>query len=108
VNYPVNRHSAVDRDIIALAGWIAQDNREAAFRFVEAAEETILSLGEMPGKGSPKHLRSRRLKNVRSWAVSGFPKHLIFYEFRESEVYVLAVLHGARNYSPLLQKRTSV
>ena len=101
----VLRHVDVERDILDLAGWIARDSREAAYRFLNTVEQSIMSLRNMPGKGSPKELRSQRLANVRSWAVRGFPNHLILYELRSKDVYVLAVVHGARRYSGLLKER---
>ena len=57
--YCVRRHVDVERDILVLATWIAQDSHQTAFRF---------------------------------------PNHLILYEFRGDEVFVLAVVHGARRY----------
>lgn len=103
--YPVHRHVDVERDILDLAAWIARDSREAAFRFLDSAESSIVSLQSMPGKGSPKVLPDPGLANVRSWAISGFPNHLILYDIRGSDVYVLAVVHGARQYENLLRDR---
>jgi plasmid stabilization system protein ParE len=105
VIYRVRRHVDVERDILDLAAWMARDSREAANRFFEAVENSITSLRSMPGRGSPKHLRGSRLSGVRSWAVSGFPRHLILYEIKEKEVRVLAVVHGARRYARLLRGR---
>jgi len=59
----------------------------------------------MPGKGSPKQLDDPLLMNVRSWAVAGFPNHLILYEMRGADVFVLAVVHGARQYERALRDR---
>jgi plasmid stabilization system protein ParE len=105
VTHRIHRHAAVRRDIVDLADWIARDSHEIAFRFIEQAEATIASLAEMPGKGGPKHLRHRALKNVRTCAVKEFPKHLILYEIRGGDVFVFAVVHGARRYSQLLRDR---
>jgi plasmid stabilization system protein ParE len=107
VTYRVRRHIDVERDILDLAMWIARDSRDAAIRFFDAVETGITSLRSMPGKGSPKHLRGR-LSDVRSWAVGGFPNHLILYDIRGSDVFVLAVIHGARNYVRLLRGRARV
>lgn len=74
-------------------------------RFLTAVEEAITSLRSMPGRGSPKQLGNRRLANVRSWAVKGFPNHLVLYELRGSDVLVLAVVHGARRYERILRVR---
>jgi plasmid stabilization system protein ParE len=96
----------VERDILDVAAWIARDSRPAAYRFFDAVEQSIRSLGTMPGRGSPKGFRDRRLAGVRSLAVRGFPRHLILYQVRNAEVIVLAVIHGARRYRKLLRDRT--
>ena len=107
MNYNIERHAEVARDIVDLAEWIARDSREAAFRFTENVEATISSLAQMPRRGSPKRVRYRRLKNLRTWAVDGFPKHLILYQVQADVVQILAIMHGARNYPRLLRKRTN-
>ena len=101
----IRRHVDVEGDILDLGARIARDSRESAYRFFEAVENSITSLRSMPGRGSPKRLRDRRLAGVKSLAVGGFPNHLILYEMRGSDVYVLAVVHGARRYSQLLRDR---
>ena len=102
----VRRHAGVERDVLDLAAWIAGDSRLAATRFFDSVEHSITSLRTLPRRGSLKVLRDRRLAGVRSLAVAGFPKHLILYEIRGSDVYVLAVVHGARRYERLLRDRT--
>jgi len=102
----VRRHVEVESDILNLASWIARDSSDVAFRFLDSVERTIMSLRFMPGKGSPKHLGGR-LASVRSWAVNGFPNHLILYEIRGADIIVLAVVHGARRYERLLRDRVN-
>ena len=60
----------------------------------------------MPERGSPKRLRDQALSGVRSWKVRGFPNHLILYEMRGDDVYVLAIVHGARRYRRVLRERS--
>ena len=105
MKHRVRRHVDVERDILDIAGWIARDSREAAYRFLEAVETSILSLRTMPGRGGKKQLRDRRLAGVRSLAVTGFPIHLILYDVGTPDVHVLAVVQGARRYRKLLQDR---
>jgi toxin ParE1/3/4 len=100
----VRRHTAVEDDILEIAAYIATHTREQALRFFDAVEQTITSLSYMPGKGSPKNLPGK-LGGIRSWAVRGFPNHLVLYEVRERHVYVLAVVHGSRRYQELLRGR---
>jgi len=103
VRHRVRRHVEGERHIVALVAWIARDSREVAFRFLDAVESSITSLRFMPGKGSPKQLDDPLLANMRSWAVTGFPNHL--YEMRGEDVFVLAVVHGARQYERALRDR---
>jgi toxin ParE1/3/4 len=105
VSRPVARHPAVEDDILDIAKWIAHDSAQAARRFLAAVEESIAGLRLFPNKGSPKQFRANALAGVRSWRVRGFPKHLIFYVVRPDDVYVLAVLHGARNTARHLRGR---
>jgi len=105
VSTKVSRHVEVENDILDLAAWIGHDSHLAAHRFLDAVEDTISGLSFMPGKGSPKKLRDRQLGNARSWAVRGFPNHLILYELRAKGVYVLAIVQGSRRYVGLLRDR---
>lgn len=102
----LRRHVDVESDILDLAAWIARDSRDAAFRFLDAVETSILSLRWMPARGSLKRYSSARLRAVRSLSVAGFPNHLILYEIEGAEVRVLAVVHGARDYGALLRDRS--
>jgi len=101
----VRRHVDVEKDIIDIAAWIARTSRDAAYRFLENVEDSILGLRFLAGKGSPKHLRGAGLAGVGSWAVRGFPNHLILYDIRPDGVYVLAVVRGSRKYTEILRGR---
>jgi toxin ParE1/3/4 len=101
----VRRHLQVENDILDLASYIARESQTAGYRFLDAVEETVSGLAYMPGKGSPKRLRGRGLSGIRSWAVRGFPNHLILYDLRPDGVYVLAIVQGSRRYSAMLRRR---
>jgi hypothetical protein len=105
LNLPVKRHHLVENDLLDLAEWIAATSFETACRFLDAAEESVEGLGFLPGRGSPKHLQGRGLEGIRSWAVQGFPNHLIMYDQRPDAIYVVAVIWGSRDYTELLQDR---
>ena len=100
----VRRHRDVERDILDIAAWIGRDSEEQALRFLDSVEQTIVGLRFMPGKGSLKGLRSP-FADVRTWAVRGFPNHLILYEVRPTEIYVYAVVHGSRRFVTVLRER---
>lgn len=92
-------------DLEEIVDYLRRDNPAVAIRFAESAEATFEKLAEFPGVGSPKDFRSAKLKGIRSWPVSGFPNHLIFYRAAAEAIEVLAVLHGARRISRVLHDR---
>jgi plasmid stabilization system protein ParE len=93
-------------DIREIARFVARDSRDAGLRFGASVEKTLRGLSAFPGKGSPKEFDSSRLRDVRSYAVDGFPNHLILYQIQpEGSIHVLAVSHGARNLIRMLRKR---
>ena len=48
---PVRRHRDVEQDILDIAAWMAERNREVAWRFFDAVEDTITLHA---GKGQPE------------------------------------------------------
>jgi toxin ParE1/3/4 len=72
---------------------------DLADRFVASAEASFKKLARTPGLGRPRLLPGVKAKNLRSWRVADFPKHLIFYRQLPEErgVEIIRVLHGARD-----------
>ena len=104
----VRRHIDVEADLLSIARWIARDSRPAAERFLAAAEDTIRGLSHMPERGSLKGWRGRRWERVRTWAVRGFPNHVVVFEVRDDgTVYVFTVVHGSRAYRRIVRGRAS-
>jgi plasmid stabilization system protein ParE len=101
----VRRHFDVERDIVDLATYIARDSLETALRFMDSTEATLKWLLKRPGVGSRRDFGEPALANVRSWAVKGFRNHLILYEIEQGGIYVLGVLHGARDLPRVLRRR---
>jgi plasmid stabilization system protein ParE len=101
----IRRHRDVGDDILDLAAYIARDKLSAAPRFMDSTEATLKWLLRRPGVGSHRDFDEPRLANVRSWAVKGFRNYLILYEIEEGGIYVLAVLHGARDLPRVLSER---
>jgi toxin ParE1/3/4 len=58
----------------------------------------------MPRAGALCGFKSDALREIRRLAVTGFPAHLIFYNFRENQIHILRVLHGARDLERLLSE----
>ena len=54
-----------------------------------------------PAVGGPCSFRSPELRGLRKLPIAGFPKHLVFYRFDDEEVFVIRVVHGARDLESL-------
>ena len=91
---------AARADLLAQWDYFSDEvgNRELADRFVKSAESTFKSLLQTPGLGRPRKFRSPKAKNMHSWRVDDFPKHLIFYRSLPDKrgVEIVRVIHGAR------------
>jgi len=69
----------VEGELWSIWNFIAQDNPDAATRVIEAAYETLKTLAANPGLGRPRRFRNSKLRDIRSWRISGFENYLIFY-----------------------------
>jgi toxin ParE1/3/4 len=91
--------------VIDIAEQISRDSTTSALRFFDNVESTLAGLLQMPGKGSPKDFVHPALRGLRSWPVEGFPNHLIFYRQTDYGIFVLAIMHGARDLPASLEGR---
>ena len=92
----------VPADLEAIIAYLEKTSVAVADRFMDAVFAALARLAEAPGIGSPKHFARSRIVGVRSWAVPGFPNHLIYYKVHPDAIVVLAVLHGAQDYESWL------
>ena len=89
-------------DILEQADWYrAQSGRSLALRWERAVTSAIKDVVRRPAAGSPCTFSSLELEGVRRTLITKFPKHLLFYRFTEEEVFVLRVVHGARDLESL-------
>lgn len=85
-------------DILEQADWYrAQSGRPLALRWERAVTSAIKDVVRRPAAGSSCTFKSLELQGVRRVLIPKFPKHLLFYRFTEGEVFVLRVVHGARD-----------
>ena len=77
--------------------YIAQDNVDAADRFLGAIVSRFPKLAAMPQIGRARRELSPRL---RSFPVG---RYIIFYRLIEKGVEIARVLHGARDLPPLFE-----
>jgi toxin ParE1/3/4 len=89
-------------DILEQADWYAaQSGQPLARRWEKAVTTAISHLPTRPATGPPCKFRSPALRDIRRATIAGFPKHLLFYRFDDDEVFVLRVVHGARDLEQL-------
>src|SRR5262245_25169681 len=88
--------------------YIAQNNPEAAERFLDALEAAFARLADMPRVGAPQEWRSARLREVRMWPIPQFSNYLIFYRERGDRIEVLRVLHGAQDVIRILLEESDL
>ncbi|MGK7915835.1 MAG: type II toxin-antitoxin system RelE/ParE family toxin [Prochloraceae cyanobacterium] len=104
MTYRIVRYPQALLDIEELAVYIAQDNPQAAFKFVDATEQAFKQLQKTPEIGALRTFNNPRLDNMRVWPVSGFRKHLIFYRLSQKTIEILRVLHSARDLENIFQE----
>ena len=93
----VVRQPQARRDIMRIADYIAEDSLDASDRFLDAAEESMRQLADMPGMGALRDYDNPAHTGMRLWPIPKFSKYLIFYKADEKTVTIIRVLHGAQN-----------
>ena len=93
--YRVSDAARADLDEIWF--YIAQDNPNAADRFIRALVSRFPILASMPQMGRQREELSPRL---RSFPVGNY---IIFYRPVENGIEIARVLHGARDFPPLFE-----
>ena len=97
----------VVEDLLEIGAYIAQDNVDAAHRFLVQANNTFDQLSSHPGLGTKCYFRHNRAANLRVWPIRGFENYLIFYDARDDAVVIYRVLHGARDIKSILDAAES-
>ena len=99
---------AARADLLAQWDFYADDvgDPNLADRFVACAETTFKKLARTPGLGRVRSFPSPQAKNLRSWKVTDFPKHLVFYRALPEDrgVEIVRVIHGARDLLAMFGK----
>jgi toxin ParE1/3/4 len=101
------RPAAKDDIIRQFRHYLLEDAFEAATRFLDAVDESIEAICQMPHIGAPKPLKNPILSGLRSWAVRGFEDILIFYVVQPDALRVVRVLHGRRDIRRILEREKS-
>jgi toxin ParE1/3/4 len=86
-----------ETDLEQIAAYIAEQSAEIALNFVRKLREKCESLADAP-RGYPLVPRHEHL-GIRG---RPFGNYLIFYRIGPDAIGVVHILHGARDYEPLL------
>jgi len=93
---------AAEEDLTAAFFFLAGDSPAAAERLAEAVGDAVQWLLEHPGAGRQREFRSPRARGTRSWPLSGFPSHFIFYRAHGDDIELIRILHAARDIPRVL------
>jgi toxin ParE1/3/4 len=89
-------------DILEQADWYEiQSGPRLATRWDRAVTSTVVRISTAPKSGALCQFKAEQLRETRRVPVSGFPKHLIFYQVESPGIFVLRVVHGARDLESL-------
>jgi toxin ParE1/3/4 len=91
----------VESELGAIWARIATVDPDAATRAIELAYETFATLAREPGSGRLRKFHGSRLKDIRSWHITGLDNYLVFYRPVPEGIQVLHVWHGARDVEAL-------
>lgn len=87
-------------DLSAIADWIGQDNPRRAATFLRELYERCMSLAERPNRFPVvRHVEGEPVRKV------SHRGYLIFYAVLDDHVEIIHIVHGARDWSALLQNK---
>ncbi len=90
-------------DILEQSDWyVEQSGKPLARRWEKAVTSVLLRILGNPFAGAPCAFRPPELREIRRMMIAGFPRHLVFYRASKTEVFVLRIVHGARDLENLL------
>lgn len=85
---------AAEIDLESIWLYIAEDNPQAADRVFEAAQTTFDTLLEQPKLGKVFESKRKKLKGIRFFPISHYPKYIIYYRETSDGIEVIRVLHS--------------
>ena len=95
---------AAEIDLANIWLYIAEDNLQAADRVFEAAQTTFDSLLERPKIGKLFESKRKKLKGIRFFPISQYPKYIIYYRETTGGIEVVRVLHSRMLKEDRLEK----
>jgi toxin ParE1/3/4 len=100
VNHKVVWEQSARADLLALYDWIAdQADPDTAYRYTARIEGFVETLRGFPNRGTPRDQVSRGLRSI-----TFERKYIICYRVDGSEVIVLRIIHGARDFAKTFRR----
>jgi len=99
MKFAVKKRQPADDDALAAAAWYDEQLPGLGGNFLDEAEAAISSLAQNV------LLHSIRFSDVRCFRLRRFKGYGVYYLIMGNEVWVLAVLHGAREVEKLVLGR---
>ena len=85
---------------------VTENAPDAAFRFLDAVDDSIEQLLPLPHAGVPRYSKNPALEGLRSWPVKGFEDIRIYYLLLPNVLRVVRVLHGRRDVQGILARES--
>ena len=98
-NFNVRLLSIAEEDFAEIISFIASDNVKAAENLANKIEKNLELLSDNPLLGKSPSDSDLKLLGYRYLIIENY---LIFYTIEKGTILIHRILHGARNYKPLL------
>lgn len=89
-------------DIFEIVAYFMERSDSVSDRFLQSLDHTTRFLADNPEVGEVFYLLSQKYSNIRTWRVSNFPKHVVFYQRNETEIVVLRIIHSSRDIEAIM------
>ncbi|MCL2388321.1 MAG: type II toxin-antitoxin system RelE/ParE family toxin [Defluviitaleaceae bacterium] len=99
--YDIHYLPIAEEDLNEIVDYLLEHSITAANRFIDELDELEESLSMFPELGTLS--RDKKLRS-RGYHMLVINDYLLFYTIRHDRVYVMRVIHGKRNYLPLLNE----
>ena len=99
MNLVIEKTPSYHADVTNQFGWYFDEaGEQLAWRFFNAADQTLLKLARQPDLGRRRKFRHPMLRDLYSFQVERpFNKILIFYRVTENILQAWRLMHGARD-----------
>ena len=101
--YRLQTSPEADRDVDEIADYLAERSVRAGTRFLTQVASTLDRIRVDTGRGMHLRLEEPELAGILWHRVDEFPNHLIFFRVEGDLVFVLRILHGARDWKSALE-----